>query len=469
VTGPHQPARASLLAVLAAAVLVGGCALAGWWLTQRGVRLHLGSTFPVAGRYRLHLTGWLLVPLLVGGAVWLAGPAAAARLRWPALLLAGYLTGAAWAVGLALVGGGPAAIGRPLTAPGEYLAEVDRIDALGVADFLPGFTALIIEGYQGGTEPGWVNHVAGHPPLLPLLFVLLARAGLAGPGWAAGLCVAVGAAAVPAVLATSRLLAGEDWARRAAPFVAAAPVALWVATSADAIVAGVAAAGVLALGCAAARTGAGAVVLAGLAGLVLGAALLLSYGMVLLAPVALAVPVAVRGWRRCWPLLLAGGAGVAAVLAGFAVAGFWWLDGLGLTAERVRIGAGWSDRPSWYFRFGNPAALAVAVGPAVVAALPLLWRLRPRARARPEAASGGRGAARLVLPAAAALLAVAAATGSNLSKGEVERIWLPFAVWLLALAALLPRARAGQPPARGWLAAHLGWPVVVAAGTTLSW
>jgi hypothetical protein len=42
-----------------------------------------------------------------------------------------------------------------------------------------------------------------------------------------------------------------------------------------------------------------------------------------------------------------------------------------------------------------------------------------------------------------------AADLSGLSKAEVERIWLPFAVWLIAGAALLPaRDR------RGWLAAQ---------------
>jgi hypothetical protein len=47
----------------------------------------------------------------------------------------------------------------------------------------------------------------------------------------------------------------------------------------------------------------------------------------------------------------------------------------------------------------------------------------------------------------AALAAVLLADLSGLSKAEVERIWLPFAVWLPAGAALLP---AGDR--RGWLA-----------------
>jgi hypothetical protein len=43
------------------------------------------------------------------------------------------------------------------------------------------------------------------------------------------------------------------------------------------------------------------------------------------------------------------------------------------------------------------------------------------------------------LPVAAAV-AVLAADLSGLSKAEVERIWLPFAVWFAAGAALLPEA-----------------------------
>jgi len=37
-----------------------------------------------------------------------------------------------------------------------------------------------------------------------------------------------------------------------------------------------------------------------------------------------------------------------------------------------------------------------------------------------------------------------------LSKGETERIWLPFMVWLTAAPALLPRS-----PHRWWLAVNI--------------
>ena len=72
-------------------------------------------------------------------------------------------------------------------------------------------------------------------------------------------------------------------------------------------------------------------------------------------------------------------------------------------------------------------------------------RDRPGGRRRPRAAARAR---RSGCWSAAALAAVAVADLSGLSKGEVERIWLPFVPWvLLATAALTPalRAAAGSP------------------------
>jgi hypothetical protein len=53
------------------------------------------------------------------------------------------------------------------------------------------------------------------------------------------------------------------------------------------------------------------------------------------------------------------------------------------------------------------------------------------------------------LLASAALAAVLLADVSGMSKGEVERIWLPFAVWLVVPCGLLPRRQIGY-----WLAAQ---------------
>jgi hypothetical protein len=50
---------------------------------------------------------------------------------------------------------------------------------------------------------------------------------------------------------------------------------------------------------------------------------------------------------------------------------------------------------------------------------------------------------------AAAGVGIGAADLSGLSKAEVERIWLPYAIWLLVAAAWLPRRHR-----RAWLIAQ---------------
>ncbi|MDX3371942.1 hypothetical protein PV387_39185, partial [Streptomyces sp. ME02-6987-2C] len=65
-----------------------------------------------------------------------------------------------------------------------------------------------------------------------------------------------------------------------------------------------------------------------------------------------------------------------------------------------------------------------------------------------ERADGERaGEVRLAFLVAAGLLALLAADLSGMSKAETERIWLPFALWLLAACAFLTRPR-------GWLTAQ---------------
>ncbi len=163
------------------------------------------------------------------------------------------------------------------------------------------------------------------------------------------------------------------------------------------------------------------------AGFVLGFGVFLSYGLVLLGVVALAVVVAGRSWASLlWAVL-----GAVAVVVVFAVAGFWWFDGYAMVVERYHQGIA-AERPYSYWVWANLACLALATGPAVAAGVGRL-----------------RGWTPVVALAGAALVAVLAADVSGLSKAEVERIWLPFAVWLLPATALLPpRSR------RWWLAAQ---------------
>ncbi len=146
-------------------------------------------------------------------------------------------------------------------------------------------------------------------------------------------------------------------------------------------------------------------------------------------------------------LLAWAAAGAGAVLGLAAAAGFWWPSGLAATGEAYWTGIG-SRRPAAYLTLvGNPAALALATGPAVAAGLAVTLG-RARTAWRPA-----------LLPAAA-LAAVLVADLSQMSRGEVERIWLPFVPWL-ALAA--PGHR------RGWLAAQVALALVLQTTLDSPW
>jgi hypothetical protein len=104
---------------------------------------------------------------------------------------------------------------------------------------------------------------------------------------------------------------------------------------------------------------------------------------------------------------------------------------------KVRYYQAWgAERPYAYWVWADLACLVLCAGPV---AGPVLVR----AVGRMWAALRSRAVRREDLPSVLVLCAVAAilvADLSGLSKGEVERIWLPYAVWLLAAAALLPLA-----------------------------
>ncbi len=56
---------------------------------------------------------------------------------------------------------------------------------------------------------------------------------------------------------------------------------------------------------------------------------------------------------------------------------------------------------------------------------------------------------------------------SGMSKGEVERIWLPFAIWLLPAGAVLAAGR--RHVATGWLGVQATAAIVVATAVKTSW
>jgi hypothetical protein len=218
------------------------------------------------------------------------------------------------------------------------------------------------------------------------------------------------------------------------PFLVLFPGAVWIGASADGLFAGVAAAGLALLAVGLTRPSPVAAVGAGV---LLAGSAYLSYGLVLLAPLVIAVAVLAATFRPlAWTAL-----GAAAVVVAFTAAGFWWLDGYELVKVRYAQGLA-SHRPYTYWVWANLAAVAACAGPA---AAPILRR----------AVRTARWSAPIVLPLAAAA-AIGIADVSGLSKAEVERIWLPFAVWLPAGAALVPdRGR------RAWLAAQAGTALLV--------
>lgn len=371
--------------------------------------------------------------LLLGAAGVTWALAAARRLTWRTLLVVTWLAGVAWMLALALVDGVPGVAG-PLDSGYEYLPA-----ARGITDvpaMLHEFTSRIPLGPRG-----WPVHVAGHPPGALLFFVLLARVGL-GAGLAAGLAVIAVAATTPlAVLVTARALGAEVMARRALPFLVLGPVAIWQAVSADAVFAAVGAWGAAALALGAVRRSAGWSVVAGL---VLGYAVMMSYGLPLLGVLAVTILVVARSW---FPLPFALAAAVA-VVVGFAALGFVWWEAFPALQDRYWAGIA-SRRPATYWLWGNLAALLFATGPVLGAAL---------AGAARELAGALRHPSQHVLGAlaAAGVTMVVVADLTLLSKAEVERIWLPFLPWMMLACANLP-----ERWRRPGLAVQVGFAVVV--------
>jgi methylthioxylose transferase len=391
------------------------------------------------------------IVLAAAAAVWAVRIAAATP--WRRLLVWTFGAGVAWAVALAVLDGAHA-LTAPLLLPDEYLASLPFVGHPG--HFLATFTHEI---------SGYSTHVRGHPPGMILIAWLLRSVKLGSPAVLAAVVVAAGAAAAPAALVAARSVCGEGVARRAAPFLALAPTAVWIATSADALYAGVGAWAVALLVLATGTDRRRSDLLALGGGILFGAALFLSYGLALLGLVPLAVAF-VR--RRVRPLAVAA-VGVAAVVAAFAFAGFWWPSGL--AATRVEYLKGWGGvRPYGYFLLADLAALGVALGPACAAGLARLGQLA--AGSSPSAWLRERSP--WLLPAAAAL-AVLAADVSGFSKGEVERIWLPFTPWLLlATGSLGPSspgsaARGSERAARGWLVVNLAAGLLVQALFVSRW
>lgn len=401
-----------MIAVAAWVVLIVVAWLWGSHLNATNQHDMLVQAPPLTAHFVWTLGPWIIPALVFAGAAVWFGPRLAADIDWRWLLLLSAVAAAAWAILLA-ASDHPGRITYALTSEVDYYADLARVVSPG--EFLKTFLDNV---------PSFATHSRAHPPGMLLILWSLERIGLGGLWPAALLEISVGALAVPAVLVAAREMAGESRARAAAPFLVLAPAALWVATSGDALFMGVSAWAVALFALATRDRGARSDLTAIGSGFLFGMGLFLSYGLALMAifPVAIALH-----RRRLRPLLLAG-IGPLVFLALFTAVGFWWFDGLAST--RVEYAESIARyRPYSYFVFANIAAFAIVVGPATAAGL---VRLRDRA---------------LWVLVGSGLVAVAVADLSGMSKAEVERIWLPFALWVILATASL----AGSRRIRVWL------------------
>lgn len=368
---------------------------------------------------------WRIVPVaIIGLALWQVLPRWSATWSWPRVLILGYAGSWIWTTAVALTEGSEG-LARTYERKGEYVYDAQRVESI------PAMLREFISRIPMDAPDNWHTHVAGHPPGAFLLFIWMDRLGITDPFWIGVTTVTIGAAATVALLVTLRVLASEDVARRALPWVVLAPWIVWMGVDGDALFTAIAAAGLMLLAVSAVRFRSGhqrAGVAWGLAaGLVLGYCVFLSYGLTLLGILALAVLLVARSWKPLpWAL-----AGAVVVTVIFWAAGFAWWEAYPVLHERYYDGIA-SRRSYGYWVWANIAAWSFTVGLATWAAFP---RMIEAARRRASPAADSTVVARL---AVAALLTIVVATLSGMSKAEVERIWMPFTLWVLPVAMLLP-------------------------------
>lgn len=411
---PAAP-RAALSALVGLALVV--AAMVVPLLLDDDVRVHWP---PLHAFWAPRFDPLLLVAVVTGLLLWSVLPRLGRTLPWTAVVLLTTASTWVWACVLGL-SDGRYGFARVYLRTSEYLHEAETVRDV------PQALREFVERIPTAAPDNWHTHVAGHPPGALLSFVALDRVGISDPFWVAMVVVTAGATSVAAVLLTLDRLGDRELARRAAPWLALAPLVVWGGVSADWYFAAVAAWGLCLLALAATSRGPRARALAVGAGLLLGWCVYLSYGLVLLGILALAVLWLARatapggaGWRVL-PWALGGALVVTAVFSAF---GFHWWEAYPVLRERYYDGIA-SERAYGYWVWANLGAWTFTAGLAVWAAFP-------------ATADAVRRRVPLAVLAAAGLLTILAATLSGMSKAEVERIWLPFTVWVVTVPALLP-------------------------------
>lgn len=404
---PLATSRAATLSAGAGLLLVVAAMVLPRWLDE-DVRVHWP---PLHADWDPRF-GLLTVPaIVIGLALVLILPRLSRAAPWKALLATAFASTWIWIMALAMTEGTDG-LARVFERRQEYVYDAQSVGS--IHTMLQTFVDRI--PYSAAPD-NWHVHVAGHPPGALLYFVGLDRLGITDPFWIGVVCVTLASTAIVAVMITLRTLGSEQIARSAMPWIVLAPSAVWMGVNGDAVFTAVAAWGLALLAIAAVHRRALPAVGAGL---LLGYCVFLSYGLVLLGILALAVLFSAKTWR---PLPWAVG-GALVVTALFTAGGFHWWDAYPVLRERYYDGIA-SERAYSYWLWGNIAAWTFTVGLAVWAAFP-------------AAVKAVRQRNVLAQLAAAAVLTILVATLSGMSKAEVERIFLPFTIWVVALPALLP-------------------------------
>lgn len=352
-----------------------------------------------------------LPAIAVGLILWLVLPQVAGRASWLGLLVTAYCGTWLWIMALAITEGKDG-LARVFERRQEYVYDAQHVRSIGT------MMHTFIDRIPYAAAPdNWHVHVAGHPPAALLYFVGIDRLGITDPFWIGVVCVTIASSAAVAVLITLRTLGSIDLGRSAMPWIVLAPSAVWMGVSGDAVFTAVSAWGLALLAIAAVHR---KIVPAVGAGLLLGLCIYLSYGLVLLGILALAVLIIAKTWR---PLPWALG-GSAVVVAIFTAAGFSWWKAYPVLRRRYLDGMA-ADRPYSYWVWADIAAWTFTVGLVAWAAFP-------------HAIKAFRERNAVAQLAGAALLTILIASLSGMSKAETERIFLPFTIWIVALPALLP-------------------------------
>ncbi|HVU74882.1 MAG TPA: hypothetical protein VHE83_18105 [Mycobacteriales bacterium] len=416
VRAPVQRAWLAARPQLADLLVWWGLVAAGLGLTGLSValsaRVGVGAP-PFAGRYDVTLRPIGLSAVSVAVAVLCAarsGLVERIRFRWVAVL--GWAAATAWSVllGAAERGG----LGAALAAPDGYLADRGAVHGH-VSTFLRTFVR---------DAPGYGTAARTHPPGALLLVTGLRDAGLHDPAALEAVLLAIGALAVPAVAVATRSLCHERAGRRIVPLLALAPWWVWAPLTLDTDVAAISGIGIACGVLASERTRGAASrrLLTAASGLFLGLGAMLSYSA---AWIAVAV-IAVQFVRRRPGLIVLTALWGLVPLALARIAGFTWADGLAVAQHdfSVRLGPHRSW-PLWVVL--DLVLLLIITGPAVIAAT--------------RGTSRTPGWPFLVGSGAAMVFALVA----GLARGEVERSWIPYAMWLL-VPAVAPLVRPADSP-----------------------